>query len=245
MRLALSVIFSLALFSLAGQTTDSTDVLTDSITMTSSEEKETELVYRTPFVARIYVDYGKLLLYWTDFESKAEAGVEFLLSERYQLILEAGSAVLTPDAFNNATYRSEGQYARIGIGYLGSIDDRNKIGLGLRYGQSFFEDEVNISIPSNSGLNDEFTRNIIRNDLSANWMEVVLNSERKITFDKDNSDARINSLLSWGLLVRYRILFSYDAFEGVDVYSIPGFGRSFDQNFPAVNFFIKVNLGEF
>ncbi len=243
MRRLLSVIFSIWAVTAFSQDLNSFEVSEDT-TYTSDTIEDDVPGYKKLFIPRLYVDYGKVLTLWTDFESKTELGTELLLMEKLQLILEAGIWDLDPnDAFANLDYQVEGQYARVGVGYLGSIDDANKIGLGLRYGQSSFKDQGIITIESQSGLNQDFESSFSRDNLNARWMEITLNSERYIQFNKEIKDAAINRLFSWGILFRYRIMLDYTQFDEIDVYSIPGYGRSFDRSFPALNFFLKINFG--
>jgi hypothetical protein len=198
---------------------------------------------KKPVSIGINWDYGKTALVMSNFETKHEIGLELRFFEKIQLVVEAGRAELTPpNAFLNADYFSSGDYMRVGAGYFTKLDERNQIGLGLRYGVSTFQDEVTINIESRSGFNDSYLRNEIREDLNANWFEVVMTSERSMMLNKGNPDAFINKLFSIGFLFRFRVLLDYTSFEPVDVYAIPGYGRSFDRRMPALNLFLRVNL---
>lgn len=190
------------------------------------------LVYKRTLTPSLYLDYGKLLTIPVDFETKYEGGLELLFMERFPLIVEVGQATLTPEgAYSNGTYESEGIYYRIGTGYYSQFLPKNKIGLTLRYAASTFTETGRIFIESPSGSQDDFIQNIKREDLKASWYEIVVYSDRKLS-----------ELFSIGLNLRLRILESYDEQEGVDVYSIPGYGRSFDKTIPAANFFLKVSF---
>ena len=192
---------------------------------------------------RIYWDYGKTLTLWTQRESKHEGGAELLLFEKFQLVAEAGRGEYWPtDAYQNIIYHSFGTYYRLGGGYLATIDPQNKIGLGFRIGSSAFSEEGTITIPSASKLNPTYTDSYVHTALSARWYEIVLNSEKSITLQADNPDSYLNRMLSLGFMLRIRIMDSYTATTPIDVYAIPGFGRSVNSPFPALNFFVKVNL---
>ncbi|MEQ8627786.1 DUF6048 family protein [Ekhidna sp.] len=190
------------------------------------------IVYRRTLTPSIYLDYGKLLTIPTNFETKYEGGIELLFIEKFPLIIEAGQATLTPEgAYSNGTYESEGFYYRIGAGYVSQFIPKNKIGISFRYASSTFNENGRIFIESPSGAQDDFVQSIKREDLTATWYELVVYSDRQI-----------NDLFSIGLNLRLRVLSSYDEQAPIDVYAIPGYGRSFEDSVPAANFFLKVSF---
>ena len=210
----LLLIFSLLqLQTLAGQTQDS--------------------VARKRFLSpAIYVDYGKLLTIQSKAETKYEGGIEFIIKERLQLIGEFGGATLNPEgAYRNGTYESDGYYFRIGLGYLAQPTPKNRIGLSIRYAMSTFDETGTYVLQSPTAVQSDFVQSIVRRDLSARWGELVLNTDRKI-----------NQLLSIGMHLRFRVLIDYDEQDIIDVYAIPGYGRSFDETIPAANFFLKATF---
>lgn len=203
-----------------------------SVACFAQTEEADSVMYRRVLTPSVYLDYGKLLTIPTNFETKYEGGVELLFLEKFPLIIEAGQATLTPEgAYSNGTYESEGFYYRVGAGYVSQWKPKNKIGLSVRYASSTFNETGRIFIESPSGAQDDFIQSIKRKDLKATWYEIVVYSDRKLS-----------ELFSIGLNLRLRILGSYDEQEGVDVYSIPGYGRSFDKTIPAANFFLKVSF---
>ena len=116
-----------------------------------AQEEADSVNSRRTVTPAIFLDYGKLLTIATDFETKYEGGIELLFWERFPLIIEVGVATLTPEgAYSNGTYESEGVYYRIGAGYLGSINPKNKVGISARYGISNFDENGRISIESPS-----------------------------------------------------------------------------------------------
>lgn len=198
----------------------------------AQSEEADSLVYQKTITPSLYLDYGKLFTIPVDFETKYEGGLELLFIEKFPLILEIGQATLTPEgAYSNGTYQSEGHYYRVGAGYVSQFKPKNKIGLTVRYASSTFSESGRIFIESPSGSQEDFIQNIEREDLKATWYEIVVYSDRKLS-----------DLFSIGLNLRLRILTSYDEQAPVDVYSIPGYGRSFDQTIPAANFFLKVSF---
>ena len=146
--------------------------------------------------------------------------------------MEVGSATLNPNqAFSNGTYESSGIYYRIGTGFYSQFTPDNKLGLTFRYGSSTFDESARITIESSSGTQGTIIESFARENLSATWFEAVIYSDRKI-----------NNLLTVGINIRLRILNSYDQQSPVDVYAIPGYGRSFDKSIPAANLFLKVSF---
>ena len=191
------------------------------------------LITSRRFIApSLYLDYGKLLTILTKVETKYEGGVELLILEKFPMIIEVGRAVLSPEGvYSNGIYESQGMYYRIGTGYTGQFKPKNKIGLTVRYAVSTFDENEKIFIKSISGAQGDFIQVINQTGLSAQWWEVVL-----------YSDKQLSNLFSIGLNLRLRILHSYDKQEYLDVYAIPGYGRTFDSTIPAVNFFLKVTF---
>lgn len=190
-----------------------------------------------------YWDYGKTATVWTDFETKHEAGLELRLLDKFQLIGEVGSGLLKPsDAFQNVIYQVEGTYWRAGVGYLGAIDAGNKIGLGLRYAQGMADDEAFVLIQTTSGISNSYERVVARNGIQSRWMEIVLNSEQQLVPYRKNPDAIINKIFILGINVRYRVMLDYDRQPGIDIYTIPGYGRSTAASTMAVNLFLKFRI---
>lgn len=198
----------------------------------AQNEEPDSVTYRRAVTPSLYLDYGKLFTIATNFETKYEGGFELLFLEKYPLILEVGQATLNPEgAFSNGTYESEGVYFRIGTGYVGQFNAKTKIGLTARYASSSFSEDIRISIDSPSEVQDTFVQNVERVNLDATWFELVL-----------YSDQRLTDFLYIGVNLRLRILASYDEQTPIDVYAIPGYGRSFDNTTPAANFFLKVTF---
>ena len=191
----------------------------------------------------VYFDYGKLITRLIGYEDKIEGAASLLFLEQYELIGEIGQASLSPaESYTNGNYTSEGTYYRFGGGYLGTFKSNFAIGLGARYGVSKFRDYGFIEIEGESGIDNSYKRRFERNNLEARWWELVVTSEKKIRFNKDNLPAWYNNLLSIGFNIRMRFLVTYDKITPIDVYSIPGYGKSIDKSTPVVNLFVKVYL---
>ncbi len=183
----------------------------------------------------LLLDYGKLLTFPFKFETKYEGGIELLFIEHFPVVVEAGTAKLNPrSALENGKYESNGWYYRVGLGYLGSQDQEHNIGISFRYGVASFDESFRPFADTSSGSQSNLDQPIDRKNLNADWWEVVLYTDRKLF---KNSD-----LLWLGFLVRFRMLRNYDKQEDVDVYAIPGYGRSFDKTIPTGNFFVKIQF---
>ncbi|WP_420319270.1 DUF6048 family protein [Ekhidna sp.] len=196
-----------------------------------SDETDSTMYTRT-LVPSLYLDYGKILTIPVSFETKYEGGLELLFLEKFPLIVEIGQATLSPEgAYANGTYESEGVYYRIGAGIVNQFKPKNKIGFSLRYASSSFNESGRIFIESPSGAQENYVQNIKRENLTATWFEAVLYSDRKLS-----------DLFSIGLNLRLRVLANYDEQEEIDVFAIPGYGRTFDKTIPAANLFLKVSF---
>jgi hypothetical protein len=190
----------------------------------------------------LMVDYGKLGTYFfADYENKLEGGIELLLLEKFPLTLEAGTADRNPkEGYYNIDYLAEGNYLRLGLGYRAEIDLRSFLTLGIKYGIASYKDEGTVRIESE--FNQPYRRTFSRQNLHSNWFEIALTSEQFLRLKKEDPEARINRLLSWGVHFRLRIMGNYDGFDAVDAFFIPGYGRTQDRSIPAANLFFKINL---
>lgn len=179
-----------------------------------------------------YLDYGKLLQTLDDDASKWEVGGEVLLDQKWQITGEYGQWKITPEAaIENGSYLMDGSYLRYGAGFIPYVDAESRLGIGLRYSQASFRDDVVVTFTPDSGLQEDLTENYDRRDLQATWYEVVF-----------YSDKMLNKFLTVGFTARLRLLQDYDEQEGVDIQLIPGYGNpQGDRNF-AINLFLKIPL---
>ncbi|MEM7548639.1 MAG: DUF6048 family protein [Bacteroidota bacterium] len=175
----------------------------------------------------ISIDVSKLAFLATDFEDKYEASAGIFLFNRLGLTYEYGYGNLEPrQAIPNGTYQSEGTYYRVGMDVYFNIDPKNRIFLGGRFAESSFDDNGTFEITGQ--LEDDFNGSFSRSGLEANWIEFIIGSEQEIYRN-----------LFLGFKFRLRVLGSTDNFEPIEVYTIPGYGRTFDDTVPAMNFHLK------
>ncbi len=181
----------------------------------------------------IGVDTGKILLFASDFEKKVQVSLGYLFKNRLAIYTEGGYGKLTPPgAIENGTYLSEGFYATTGLEYRLHLEGSGSFYPGIAYGISRFDDEVTFSIDSD--LFNDFEKRFARTNMEARWIEFILGSEQSIK--------KSLFILGWKFKLRY--LLSYPPQHPVDVYTIPGYGRTLDKLAPAVNFYIKYRLGK-
>lgn len=180
---------------------------------------------------QLYVDYGKILMGITDFETKYEAGIAIQLKYRFQPNFQAGIATLEPSsAIENGAYKAQGQYWKAGLNYLLPFDANHHFYAGVKYGQSTFDDEGTYKIESNvwPDLEGEFKRS----GFEASWYELVLGSEKLIA----NGQIRIGGMFG------VRFIAEKPKEDFIDIYAIPGYGRTLDKTVPYLNVYIKYHL---
>lgn len=190
-----------------------------------------------PFVSSVAlsVDYGKLFGQFLNTESKYELGTQVELKNRLVLIGEYGYATLNPDgAYQDTDYTSTGSYYRAGLGYKIDMTQKNNLYFSVRYARAFHSDKGVIDITSASGIYNDLADPFERTGLSAQWYEVAMSSE-----------ARLWKGLYAGFHLRLRIMDKYDQQEPLDVYAIPGYGRTFDRSIPALNLYLKYAFERF
>lgn len=179
----------------------------------------------------IRVDYGKLTTLASAFEQKIQVGVDFTLKKGLLLFANGGTATLTPqEAFNNLTYESSGTYLNAGMAYVFKLDGKSILYVGAGYGMGTYDEQGTYEIEST--LFDNFIASYTRNNLSANWVTLNIGTEKQL----GEGPFRI------GTTIDVRILLDYESFEPLDSYTIPGYGRTFDNSVPAVNLYFKYQL---
>jgi len=190
-------------------------------------------IKKNPFIKRVEfsLDYLKLLSLPSKFEKKAEVGTGFYLRYNFGLNVEMGYGKLTPqDAYKNSDYTSEGFYGRLGINYLYEYQPGIWIYLGVKYGQSHFYDKGTYTIQT--PLWNDYTQSYKRTNLKADWTEILIGSESTW---KGN--------FNLGFMARYRILMEYPSFDDIEVYSIPGYGKTMQSSHLAITLYIKYVIG--
>lgn len=177
---------------------------------------------------QIFLDYGKLLTLASDFEQKYEVGVAYQLKMGLQPNFSYGIATIKPDAaIENGDYTSEGTYWRAGLNYLIPLDATNSLFIGVKYGQSQFDDKGSYKIESE--LWDTYSGSIDRSGFEADWFEAVLGSEKSLG----------NGHIILGGQTGVRFINERDKAEFIDIYTIPGYGLTSDKSTPFLNLYIK------
>ncbi|MEL6562280.1 MAG: DUF6048 family protein [Bacteroidota bacterium] len=196
----------------------------------------------------ILADAGKPgLAQLVDYENKLAFSAHLIFFDHFVLSGEYGTGEISPEqAFDNVNYTSDGNFFRYGIDYQVVIKTKNYLSIGFRRANADYSDQGSVFIQSASVLSDDYLRTFSRNSLSANWWEVVLGSETKLTPIKSKEEMNIiDKLLDnfyFGLTYRLRFNLNYQQQEGIDTYTIPGYGRTFDNSTPAVNLFLKYRI---
>lgn len=195
------------------------------VAFASGLQAQSDTVQQYNYGISAYLDYGKLVSLLSKQSTKYEGGVGLFLHRHWILNGEAGYAWFEPAKANEiGTYRSEGIYYRVGPDYKMLVDAKSYLALGLRYGTSRFKDQ-------GTSVTDTTTNAYARQDLEADWIEIVLETEGMLVK---------NVFIGWKL--RFRILNQYPINEDFEVHSIPGYGRTIDGTIPAFNFFIKYKI---
>ncbi len=239
--LLLALIFSLS------KAQENRPVVTDSLNLSIEENKpQVDSVEVEPkkekikkadttglFSSGIYLklDYGKLLTYFSDFESKLEGEFGIILFKRLVLNGSYGVAELNPKgAYKNVEYYTiEGDYMRFGMEYYFSINPKNFLTLGGKYSMSTYSDDGKFLVGSEFW--EEYEEEFGSENLEAQWVEIVLNTE-----------TRLAKNLFLGTQFSLRFMLDFETREDIPVYAIPGYGRYFDKSIPAANLFIRYKI---
>ncbi len=174
----------------------------------------------------IGIDVGKLTSFVLPFELKYEGFIGYQYKKSFLFSVEAGSGDLTPNAYRNGQYQSQGIYWRAGPDYLISVNPRNSVYFGFRYAQSSFRDEGTFTVSSD--LWPDVEESYSRDALSAVWGELVLGSE-----------ANVNDHLRFGWKFRVRFMFDFSEVDTFEIFAIPGYGRTVDKSIPALNLYLR------
>lgn len=182
---------------------------------------------KDPFGIQIGIDLLKLGSFALDFETKYEGQIG-LSYRNITLIAEAGYGYYASElAYKNSDdYEVEGNYYRIGIDYAFTLGVKSHLLLGLRYGQSSFQDKGTFEIESE--LWNNYTYSVERTDAEANWGEFILGTQTQIMKN-----------VYFGWYFRFRKILDRTTYEPIDIYNIPGYGKSIDNSIPALNLFLK------
>lgn len=192
-----------------------------------------ENLNKKPFGIQIGVDLLKLGSFVIDAETKYEGqiGISF---KNVHLIAETGFAnyAYALAYKNSEDYEVEGKYFRLGIDYAFNLGLNNQLLLGVRYGQSTFGDKGSFEVSSELWENYYFTLDEgARADANATWGEVIIGTQTSVAKN-----------LYFGWYFRMRKLIDRTIYDPVDIYYIPGYGKSNSQSVPALNLFLKYKL---
>jgi len=206
----------------------------DSTSIVNVEKKQKKDTIDYPFISAVsvYFDYPKIFSFFTEFENKAEIGLELQILKHLYLRGEFGRGRIRPqDFYKNADYEVSGNYTRGGIDYRKTIGLSSNLILGVNYGSSFFNDKGKVQIESPSGLHNSLEAKFEREKLRGNWIEMTFGTE-----------SHMGKTLYLGFTFRVRKLLNYDKFDGLDVFAVPGYGRTFDNYVPAINLYMKYRM---
>ncbi|MDP4679895.1 MAG: DUF6048 family protein [Cyclobacteriaceae bacterium] len=188
----------------------------------------------------LLLDYGKVLGYLTGFEKKNEIGISLNIKKSFVVMAEVGFSTLNPnDSYINADYEVKGNYFRMGGGVTKKIKAKNNISFSVLYASAKFDDVGIASVSSASGIFDNYEKTFTTQGLSASWYEFVMGSESRIRPKDINEKPK----LYLGFYFRLRVIGKYDVQQPFDVFTIPGYGRTFDKTVPALNLYLKYVIG--
>jgi hypothetical protein len=204
---------------------------TDTVSSSSLSNDSTLVMdsLKIPLIRRIELslDYLKLVSFALPNETKMEGGMAIITKPGIGLSFEAGYGAKMPeDHFKNADYKVEGFYGRVGFSYHYTFNPGSNLFIGAKYGISNYQDEATYIIESS--LWEPYEDSFNRTGLSARWAEFIAGSE-----------SRINGFFYMGFIFRFRALIQHDNFAPLEVFSIPGYGRTMDKTIPALNLYMK------
>jgi hypothetical protein len=189
------------------------------------------------FALNIYVDVGKGIESLFNKQVKWEFGVSVLAAQKYLFSAELGYGSLNPEGvINNGSYTSEGNYYRAGFEYVFTISPKRHLSTGIMYAQANFNDYGNVKIISD--LWDDVDETFERSDLSASWIEWIVNTEAPLF----KVEKGLFSNFYWGVRFRLRILISDITQPDFDIFAIPGYGKTFSNVVPAANLYLKYRI---
>lgn len=199
----------------------------------SQTKKSKDTITSIPKIERYGVRFGvdlyKIALSGFD---KNYTGFEivgdFRVTKKYYLAAEIGNENKKTTE-NLLNFTTKGSYLKVGFDFNTHenwLNLENMIYLGMRYGVSTFDQELNSYKIYNSNPYFGQSQNIPSTEkftgLSAQWVEVILGVKTRV----------FNSVFV-GFSVRANILVSNKKPEGFDNLYIPGFNRTYDGNFGA------------
>lgn len=149
---------------------------------------------------------------------------------RYFLVLEYGQYERTRGS-ENSLYNTDGSFWRVGtdVNFFHRDPDKSVFSIGLRYGNSTFDDQLTTTISS-----DIFGDRLVtfQNDnVNADWFELVLGLKVPV----------------WKLWLGYnmRMKIGIDDFKHMDFspYEVPGYGLAAENDYWEVNYYVMYRIG--
>lgn len=180
------------------------------------------------------IDYGKAIESLISNQKKWEFGLSFILQDKLALVAEYGYGKLFPEnVIQNGSYEVEGNYYRAGAEYIFTIAQKRYLAIGGMYATSTFSDYGIVQISSElwPDVEEEFTRQ----DISASWAEIILNTQGPIV----NAESGFFKDLYWGIRFRVRIMITDLERSDFDIYAVPGYGKTYSNVLPAANLFLR------
>ena len=201
------------------------------------ETQDSLVVEDSNFALNIYADAGKGIESLFNKQVKWEFGMSALAFQKYLFSVEYGHGSLNPESvINNGSYTSEGNYYRAGFEYVFTISSKRYLSTGVMYAQANFSDYGSVKIISD--LWDDVDESFERTDLSASWIEWIINTEAPLLKVEEG----FFSNFYWGVRFRLRILISDITQPDFDIFAIPGYGKTYSNVVPAVNLYIKYRI---
>ena len=201
------------------------------------ETQDSLVVEDSKFALNIYADAGKGVESLFNKQVKWEFGVSVLVAQKYLFSTEMGYGSLNPEGvINNGSYTSECKYYRAGFEYVFTISLKRHLSTGVMYAQANFNDYGNVKIISD--LWDDVDETFERSDLSASWIEWIVNTEAPLF----KAEKGLFSNFYWGVRFRLRILISDITQPDFDIFAIPGYGKTFSNVVPAANLYLKYRI---
>jgi len=176
---------------------------------------------------RVGIDLYKLSrsIYDDDYQGIELVG-DYRISKKHFLAAEVGNENKTTDD-DRLNFTTKGSYIKVGFDYNGYenwMDMENIISIGLRYGFSTFNQQLNnYEIYNTSryfGENPTIVSGQKYNGLTASWIEVVAGLKAKV----------FNNVFA-GFSLRLNRIITNKQPDGFENLYIPGFNRTYNGNF--------------
>ena len=196
-----------------------------------SQEKTKDSLYKSTYGLKLGIDLSKQIRMLTepDYNGLMLIG-DYRFSEKIYIAFEIGSEKkLVENEILN--FNTKGSFFKTGINYniFKNIQDlENEIYVGLRFGSSQFDHQINSFTIYNTDQywsQNNIENPISHNNLSASWLEFVV-----------GFNAQIVKNLYMGLNLKVNRLLSQDKPDNFNNLYIPGFNKVLENNNVGVGF---------